>query len=65
MWGISLGIPQAYTNGLIRHKGIQSHKMLTPEHLVYLKVNKIKRIRIEKGGLGPQNREVQRYQYRT
>ena len=31
VWGISLGIPWAYTNGLTRHKETQSPKMLTLE----------------------------------
>ena len=30
--GTSLGMPQAYTKGLTRHKETQSHKMLTPKY---------------------------------
>ena len=31
LWGISLEIPWVYTNGLTRHKELQSHRMLTPK----------------------------------
>lgn len=31
MWGVSLGIPRAYTNGLTRHREVRSYRMLTPE----------------------------------
>lgn len=31
LWGISLGTPWAYTNGLTRHREVRSYRMLTPE----------------------------------